>query len=82
MQTAIVTGSTKGIGLAISMALLARKYYVIMNYARDTENAESVREELARDFAGHFEIIRQPLETQRDAEDFHAQCVKYLAGGG
>ena len=82
MKTAIVTGSTKGIGLAISKALLAQKFFVVMNYAHDTENAEAVRAELSRDFSGQFSIMRQPLENLNDAENFCNNCVKLLTGGG
>ena len=82
MQTAIVTGSAKGIGLAISKALLKRKYFVVMNYANDTENAERVTSELSRDYLGQFAMIHQRLETKDDVDMFHNKCVKYITGGG
>ena len=82
MKTAIVTGSAKGIGLAISKALLARDFFVIMNYAHDKENAEKVREELSRSYAGKFGIIGQALETKEDTDNFYNACAKLLMGVG
>ena len=82
MQAAIVTGSAKGIGLAISKALLKRKYFVVMNYANDTENANCVTEELSRDYPGQFAMIQQRLETKDDVAMFYNECVKYVVGGG
>ena len=82
MDTAIVTGSAKGIGLAISKALLKRKYFVVMNYANDTENAERVTSELSRGYPGQFAMIHQRLETKGDVATFYEDCVKYIIGGG
>ena len=82
METAIVTGSAKGIGLAISKALLKRKYFVVMNYANDTENAERVTEELSRDYSGQFAMIHQRLETKEDVAKFYDSTQKILMGGG
>ena len=81
MQTAIVTGSAKGIGLAISKALLKRKFFVVMNYANDTENANRVTEELSRGYPGQFAMIHQRLETKDDVAMFYEDCVKYITGG-
>lgn len=79
MQTAIVTGSAKGIGLAISKKLLGRKYFVVMNYANDTENAELVTKELSSDYSGQFAMIHQKLETKDDVANFYD---KYKAVAG
>ena len=78
METAIVTGSAKGIGLAISKALLKRKYFVVMNYANDTENAERVTSELSRDYSGQFAMIHQRLETKEDVANFYDSTQKIL----
>jgi NAD(P)-dependent dehydrogenase (short-subunit alcohol dehydrogenase family) len=82
MENAIVTGSAKGIGLAISKALLKRKYFVVMNYANDTENAERVTSELSRDYSGQFAMIKQRLETEEDIMKFYEDTQKILIGGG
>lgn len=41
-KTAIVTGSTRGIGLAIALRLLRESYQVVINYAHDEEQAQHV----------------------------------------
>ena len=46
MKTAVVTGSTKGIGLAIGMELLRRGCEVAFHYHRDAESAERLKNEL------------------------------------
>ena len=39
-KTAIVTGSTRGIGFAIALRLLRESYNVVLNYARDDQQAQ------------------------------------------
>ena len=48
MQTALVTGGTKGIGLAISKKLLSNGYCVIATYANDINAAEIAEEEFSK----------------------------------
>ena len=57
MKYALVTGGTKGIGKAISLSLLAKGYFVFINYANDEEAAITLSEELKLKFIDHFEII-------------------------
>lgn len=42
MKRALITGSTKGIGLAIAEKLIQKGYFVYMNYAHDDEAAASI----------------------------------------
>jgi NAD(P)-dependent dehydrogenase (short-subunit alcohol dehydrogenase family) len=39
-KTALITGSTRGIGLAIALRLLREAYNVVINYARDDQQAQ------------------------------------------
>ena len=63
MKHALVTGSTKGIGLAIASKLLDRGYYVYMNYAHDDAAARALSfpKEKSR-------IIKADLSTPEGAE--------------
>lgn len=77
-KTAIVTGSTKGMGLAIAKSLLAHQYFVILNYAHDTDTAQAVEKSLSEQYQldKDFCIIQQNLETQEDIDTFYESCLK------
>jgi 3-oxoacyl-[acyl-carrier protein] reductase len=57
MKRALVTGGTKGIGLAISKMLLHEGYFVTATYANDVASAEVCAQTL-RDISTNFEIIK------------------------
>jgi 3-oxoacyl-[acyl-carrier protein] reductase len=58
MKRALVTGSTKGIGYAISARLIEKGYFVYMNYAHDRETAEAVGFEKER-----YRVIQADLSV-------------------
>lgn len=74
MKYGLVTGGSKGIGLAISRELLHHDYFVIMNYARDEENARNTEKYLRELFGNRFAMIKQPLEEEKDIEAFINTC--------
>jgi 3-oxoacyl-[acyl-carrier protein] reductase len=43
VRYALVTGSTKGIGLAIASELVSRGYFIYMHYANDDKSAQSLK---------------------------------------
>lgn len=57
MKNAIVTGATKGIGLAIAKMLLSEGYFVTITYANDEVSATKCREELG-ELSQNFEVLR------------------------
>lgn len=57
MKYAVVTGGTKGIGLAIVKELLHRGFYVFTNYANDMDSAGKALTE-CQDISNQIEIIK------------------------
>ena len=57
MKNAVVTGATKGIGLAIAKMLLREGYFVTLTYAHDEEAAKACRLELS-EISANFEIVK------------------------
>ena len=70
-MNAIVTGGTKGIGLAVTKMLLQEGYAVTATYGHDTDAAERVREDLA----GHG----LPIEVVQAAQDDKVQMRSLVA---
>jgi len=63
VKYALVTGSTKGIGYAITKKLMKSGYFVYMNYANDDTTANAI--DLPKDM---HRIIRADLSTENGAE--------------
>ncbi len=61
-RTAIVTGGTRGIGLAISARLARDGYDLLLTYQRDAEAAESARAEIAA-HGGKVELLAADIGT-------------------
>lgn len=74
MRNAIVTGATKGIGLAIARMLLNRGYHVTITYSRDEASAEACREELLK-IAPHFEIVRADQSDKEAMREFSLKMI-------
>jgi len=83
MKRALVTGSTKGIGLSISARLIACGYFVYMNYAHDDSTAAKI------DFpADKHKIIKADLSIKNGADilitalsnDITIDCLVLNAG--
>lgn len=77
MKNAIVTGATKGIGLAIARMLLREGYHVVVTYAHDELSAEACRRELEA-ISPNFEIVKA---DQSDRVAMRAFAQSMLAKG-
>lgn len=75
MKTAVVTGSTKGIGKAIGKKCLVNGYYVIFNYANDDEGCKLLKEEIS-EYTGKFEIIKNDFSNEKKIDDFIKQVLR------
>lgn len=87
MRNAIVTGGTKGIGLAIAKMLLGEGYFVTATYATDKLSATKCREELAA-LSPNFEVLRADQSDKVAMKSFaeamhlkgHIDCIVCNAG--
>lgn len=77
--SAIVTGGTRGIGRAITLALAQKGANVAFNYAKSAEEAEKLREEIAgfgvKSFARQCDVSKT-----EDAAEFVKAAVGELGG--
>ena len=73
-MNAIITGGTKGIGLAITERLLKEGLIVIATYSSDSANAMAIKERLECKYPGQLSIIQKHLEVESDVRDFVNEC--------
>ena len=65
-RTAIVTGGTRGIGLAISTRLATDGYDLLVTYQRDAESATRAQEDLSK-LGGKVELLAADISTAEGA---------------
>ena len=68
MNTALITGSTKGIGECIGIDLLNKNYTVYFNYAKDDKSAKLLNSQLKERGFINFKIIKADLSTYKGVE--------------
>ena len=69
MKNAIVTGATRGIGLAIARMLLQKGYFVIVTYGHDEQEAMKASCSLS-EISSSFEIVRVDQTNKQEVKDF------------
>ena len=74
-KVVIVTGATRGMGLAISLKLLSLGAKVVMVYLNNHESAESVSLELSDNYAEKFIIEAADVALAEDRERIVATAV-------
>lgn len=78
-RTALVTGSTRGIGKRIALDLLARDFFVIANYATDEGAADEARREFGA-ISGDFVIVKADLSAFEGMEVLINRAVAVVEG--
>ena len=73
-RVAIVTGASRGIGRAISLALGQRGSAVVVNYRDSVDAAVAVVEALSA-MGARAEAIQADVSTEAGAKDLVAACV-------
>ena len=87
MKNAIVTGATRGIGLATAEMLLQEGYHVTVTYANNEDSAQSCKERLSA-VSDAFEILRVDQTSKQEMHGFamkmrekgHIDCIVCNAG--
>lgn len=87
MKNAIVTGATRGIGLAVAEMLLKEGYHVTVTYAYDEDSVQPCRERLSS-VGDAFEILWVDQTNKQEMHDFalkmrekgHIDCIVCNAG--
>ena len=87
MKNAIVTGATRGIGLATAEMLLQEGYHVTVTYANNEDSAQSCKERLST-VSDAFEILRVDQTSKQEMHGFamkmrekgHIDCIVCNAG--
>lgn len=67
MMRALVTGGTKGIGLAITKMLLAENYAVTATYAHDSQTAQTIQLELSEKGLP-IEVVYAPQDDKQQMD--------------
>ena len=87
MKNAIVTGATRGIGLATAEMLLQEGYHVTVTYAYDEDSVQPCKERLSA-VSDAFEIFWVDQTNKKEMHDFamkmrekeHIDCIVCNAG--
>lgn len=87
MKNAIVTGATRGIGLATAEMLLKEGYHVTVTYAYDEPSVEPCKARLSA-ISDEFEIVWADQTNKQEMRDFaskmrekgHVDCLVCNAG--
>ncbi len=74
-RTAVVTGSTKGIGKAIALHLAKQQYNVVLNYAGDDEQAQETLRECQQENE-HVVLAKADVSKQQDVERLMHICIQ------
>lgn len=75
MKNAIVTGATRGIGLATAEMLMEEGYHVVVTYAYDEESVEPCKKRLSA-INDEYEILCVDQTNKQEMRDFAVQMRK------
>ncbi|MGF7032251.1 NAD(P)-dependent dehydrogenase (short-subunit alcohol dehydrogenase family) [Paenibacillus mucilaginosus] len=73
MKTVLVTGANSGMGLATSVELAKRGYYVIMACRDEVRGQKSIEEARRQSGSNHLELRKLDLASLESIRNFAAQ---------
>ena len=74
-KVALVTGASRGIGRAIAVALAKKGCNVIINYARDEENAKKT-EEMCRAYGVETLTVRADVSNREEVREMLEKSIE------
>lgn len=74
-KVALVTGASRGIGRAIAVALAKKGCNVIINYARDEENAKKT-EEMCRAYGVETLVVRADVSNREEVREMVEKAIE------
>lgn len=63
-KVALVTGSSRGIGKAIVEDFAKKGYNIVINYIKENEEAENLKQELEKEYEIKHYVLRQMFQTR------------------
>ncbi|MDH3990910.1 MAG: SDR family NAD(P)-dependent oxidoreductase, partial [Gammaproteobacteria bacterium] len=79
-RTALITGSTSGIGLAIAHALAADGFNIVLNGRRPEADLEPLRQELADEYAVAVSYLSADISDPNQVERLVADAIEKFNG--
>ena len=74
-KAAIVTGSTRGIGLAIAIRLMSENYNIVLNYAKDDEQAQIALKRCQQEGASPL-LVKADISQKQEVDRLMSECVR------
>ncbi|EHR77607.1 3-oxoacyl-ACP reductase [Thermococcus litoralis DSM 5473] len=74
-KVALVTGASRGIGRAIAVALAKKGCNVIINYAKDEENAKKT-EEMCRAYGVETLVVRADVSNREEVREMVEKAIQ------
>ncbi|WP_087036216.1 SDR family NAD(P)-dependent oxidoreductase [Thermococcus litoralis] len=74
-KVALVTGASRGIGRAIAVALAKKGCNVVINYARDEENAKKT-EEMCRAYGVETLVVRADVSNREEVREMVEKAIQ------
>jgi 3-oxoacyl-[acyl-carrier protein] reductase len=74
-KTAVITGSTRGIGKAIAFKLAQNEYNVVLNYAANDVQAQETLQ-LCQQITPHVLLVKADVARKQDVEALMHACIQ------